>query len=206
MRLVLPFGILALIATPGHGAPNEIPLVAVGLPFEPETPRPIAATHVLYRHLQVAEIEGLPSTIKSSRLNFIAAAKRSSVNAALRETFERMNLLAPDGGVAHVRLTATWEGSETPFHIGSSNEATVTLRYHLVRIDDARILFDRRITTSAAGGGADASMRDNGIIRAAIAANFASAANCIDHAAYGTAPSECALTPKFSVSVSVVRR
>ena len=204
MRLVLPLGILALIATPGHGAPNEIPLVAIGLPFMPETPRPVAATHVLYRHVQVAEIEGLPATIKSSGLNFIAAAKRSSVNAALRETFERMNLLAPDGGIAHVRLTATWEGSETPFHIGSHNQATATLRYRLVRINDARVLFDRRITTSAAGGGADASMRDNGIVRAAIAANFASAANCIDHAAYGTAPSECALTPKFSVSV--VRR
>ena len=64
-----------------------------------------------------------------------------------------------------------------------------------------RVGIDRRITTSAAGGGADASMRDNGIVRALIAANFASAANCIDHAAYGTAPSECALTPKFSVSV-----
>ena len=204
MRLVLPLGIFALIATPALAALNDIPLVAIGLPFTPETPRPVAATHVLYQHVQVAEIEGLPATIKSSRLNFIAAAKRSSVNAALRETFERMNLLATDGGVAHFRLTATWEGSETPFHIGSHNQATVTLRYRLVRADNARVLFDRRITTSAAGGGADASMRNNGIVRAAIAANFASASNCIDHAAYGTAPSECALTPKFSVSV--VRR
>jgi hypothetical protein len=49
-------------------------------------------------------------------------------------------------------------------------------------------------------------MRDNGIVRAAIAANFASAANCIDRAAYGTAPSDCALTPKFSVSVTRERR
>lgn len=205
MRFVLSLGLL-LFATPGYGAPNELPLVAIGLPFAPETPRPVVDTHVLYRHLQIAEIEGLPPTIKSSRLNFIAAAKRSSVNAALRETFERMNLLAPDGGIAHVLLTATWEGSKTPFRIGSHNEAMVTLRYRLVRIDDARVLFDRRITTSAAGGGADASVRDNGIVRAAIAANFASAANCIDHAAYGTAPNECSLKPKFSVSVSVVRR
>lgn len=126
MRLVLPFGILALIATPGRGGSNEIPLVAIGLPFAPETPRPATAPHVLYRHLQVAEIERLSATIKSSRQNFIAAAKRSSVNAALRERFERMNFLAPKDGIAHVRLTATWEGSDTPFHIGCRNEATVT--------------------------------------------------------------------------------
>ena len=71
-------------------------------------------------------------------------------------------------------------------------------------IDDGRELFDRDVTTSAEGGGVDASMRDNGIVRAAIAANFASAANCLDRAAFGDAPGDCALTPRFSVSV--VRR
>lgn len=84
---------------------------------------------------------------------------------------------------------------------GTTNTAAVTIHYRLERIDNAQILFDRDITTSAKGGGVDASMRDNGIMRAAIAANFASAANCIDHAAYGSAPTDCALTPSFGVSV-----
>ncbi|WP_242185774.1 hypothetical protein [Sphingomonas sp. CARO-RG-8B-R24-01] len=193
-----------LTATPVDAATNNIPMVAIGLPFEPESPTPVDRNHVLYHHVEVGDIEGLPTTVGSSSLNFIRAAKRSSVNAALRETFDRMNFLSPARGTAHVRLLVSWEGSTTPFHIGAHNRATATLRYRLVRIDTARVLFDRSITTSVAGGGVDASMRDNGIVRAAIATNFASAANCIDHAAYGTAPSDCALIPKFSVSV--VRR
>jgi hypothetical protein len=201
MRCFLPVIALTLVAAPVGGAANDIPMVAIGLPFAPESPRPVGASHVLYHHIEVAEIEGLPPTIGSSSLNFIHAAKRSSINAALHETFERMNFLTPANGGAHVRLLVAWEGSKTPFHIGSHNQATATLRYRLVRIDNARVLFDRSITTSVTGGGIDASMRDNGILRAAIAANFASAANCIDHAAYGTAPDECALTPRFSVSV-----
>ena len=179
-------------------------MVVIGLPFAPETPTPVASTHPLHHRVEIGEIEGLPPTVGSSALNFIAAAKRSSINAALRETFERMNLLAPNATTARVRLTTSWRGSRTPFRIATHNAATATLHYRLVRIDNGQVLFDREVTTSAEGGGVDASMRDNGIIRAAIAANFASVANCLDHAAFGTAPEDCALTPRFSVSV--VRR
>jgi hypothetical protein len=204
MRFLLASTLLVMIVAPTAATANDISMVAIGLPFAPETPKPVAATHPLYHHVLIDEIEGLPSTIGSSRLNFIKAAKRSSVNAALRETFQRMNLLAPDDTAAHVRLVVRWGASRTPFKIGAHNVATTTLHYRLVRIDSGQLLFDRDITTSAEGAGADASMRDNGIVRAAVAANFASAANCLDHAAFGTAPSDCALTPKFSVSV--VRR
>ncbi|MGY2733872.1 hypothetical protein [Sphingomonas sp. UYP23] len=112
---------LAVVGAPVNAALNDIPMVAIGLPFTPESPRPVAENHVLYHHVEVAEIEGLPATIGSSSLNFIHAAKRSSVNAALRETFERMNLLAPANDKAHVRLLVTWEGNKTPFHIGSQS-------------------------------------------------------------------------------------
>lgn len=203
MRSHLP---LALLLVPVAASANDIPMVAIGLPFAPESPRPVAETHPLYRHVAVDAIEGLPASVGSSPLNFIHAAKRSSVDAALQESMRRMNLLAPDGMPAHVRLSVRWGGSRTPFHIGSHNVASATLHYRLVRIDDGRLLFDRDITTSVAGGGADASMRDNGIVRAAIAANFASAANCLDRAAYGTAPADCALTPRFTVSVERFRR
>lgn len=202
MRYLPAFALLAMMASPAAAAPGDIPLVAIGLPFAPESPKPVVATHVLYQRLEIGEIEGLPPTIGSSALNWIAAAKRSSVNAGLRETFQRMNMLAPNGSPARHHLSVTWVDSHTPFKIATRNSATVTLHYKLVRIDSGQTLFDRAISTSAEGGGADASMRDNGIVRAAIAANFASAANCLDRAAYGEAPADCALTPLFQVSVT----
>lgn len=203
-----PVVVLALVATV-TAAPadaGDIPMVAIGLPFSPEAPVPVATDHVLYHDVRIEEIRDLPPTVKSSGLNFIAAAKRSSINIALRESFQRMNLAAADASTGRKRLVTTWVGSRTPFRIATTNATTVTLRYRLERVDTGQPLFEREITTSVSGGGADASMRDNGIVRAAIAANFASAANCIDRAAYGTAPADCALKPGFSVSVVRVSR
>ncbi len=195
---------LLLLAAATPALADDIPMIGVGLPYAPETPTPVTATHPLHHRIAIEEIEGLPPTIKSSALNWIAAAKRSSVNKALGDNFDRMNMRAPDAGSSRARLSVRWIGSDTPFRIGTSNEASVTFAYRLVRIDNGQTLFEREITTSVKGGGVDAGMRDNGIVRAAIAANFASAANCIDHAAFGVAPADCALTPKFSVTV--VRR
>jgi hypothetical protein len=206
MRYLLSVACIVLLALPAEAASGDIPMVAIGLPFTPETPMPLISTHPLYHRVEISEIEQLPATVKSSALNFIAAAKRSSINAALRESFERMNLVAPDAASARTRLSVTWLGRETPFRISTRNSTTVTFRYRLVRIDNGELLFDREISTSAEGGGVDAAMRDNGIVRAAIAANFASAANCLDRAAFGTAPADCALTPSFSVSVVRARR
>lgn len=185
---------------------NNISMVAIGLPFGPETPTPVDSSHPLFHDVSVSEIQGLPATVKSSPMNFIAAAKRSSINAALSETLRRMNLLASVPTSGRKRLITTWMGNKTPFHVGTHNATSVTLHYRLERVDTGQILFDRDITTSTVGGGMDASMRDNGIVRAAIAANFASVANCLDRAAYGTAPANCALTPQFSVSVVRGRR
>ncbi|MET0361522.1 MAG: hypothetical protein ABW048_07200 [Sphingobium sp.] len=204
MRYPIAATLMALAPAPLTAAPGEIPLVAIGLPFTPESPKPVVPTHALRDRIAIGEIEGLPATVGSSKFNWIAAAKRSSINAALRESFHRMNMLAPDDASARHRLTVSWVGSHTPFRIATRNSGTVTMHYRLVRIDSGQLLFDRDISTSAEGGGADASMRDNGIVRAAIAANFASAANCLDRAAYGEAPADCALKPSFQVSV--VRR
>jgi hypothetical protein len=205
MRYLPAAAAMLAFPAPCLAAPSgDISMVAIGLPFAPETPTPVAPTHPLYHRVAVDGITDLPATVGSTKLNFIAAAKRSSINAALRQSLERMNLLAPDASTARARLIVSWRGSHTPFRIATSNTASATLHYQLVRIDSGQSLFDREVTTYAKGGGVDASMRDNGIVRAAIAANFASAANCLDHAAIGTAPANCALTPKFSVAV--VRR
>lgn len=204
---IFALAITPVAAAPGGRQSDSLPMVAIGLPFSPESPHPVAATHPLYHRVAIAEIADLPATVGSSPLNFfMAAAKRSSINKALRESFERMNLLAPDDASARVRLTVTWGQGRAPFRIATHNEASATLHYRLVRIDNGQILFDRAITTSAKGGGVDASMRDVGIVRAAIAANFASAANCLDHAAFGTTPADCALIPMFKVNVVRSRR
>ncbi len=207
MRHICLFAIAAAIGTtPVYAGRGDIPMVAIGLPFSPETPTPVGPTHALYRDIEIEEIHDLPPTIKSSTLNFIAAAKRSSVNAALRESFSRMNLAAIGQTPGRKRLIATWVGERTPFHIGAHNASVVTIHYRLERVDNGNILFDRDITTSVNGTGGSASMRDNGVVRAAIAANFASAANCLDHAAYSAAPADCALTPGFRVSFIPNRR
>lgn len=202
MRPRLLAATLLLIAAPAVAGLGDIALVAIGLPFAPQTPVPVAPTHALFQDVAVGGIEGLPPTIKSSRLNFVAAANRESVNEGLRETFRRMNLLATPARPARKRLEVRWGGVRTPFHIGTSNTAVATLHYRLARVDSGQVLFDREITTAVKGGGADASTRDNGIVRAAIAANFASAASCIERAAYGPVPADCALTPRYSVAVS----
>jgi hypothetical protein len=202
MRHSFLLATLALFAGPLHAAPgDDIPLVAIGLPFSPETPHPVTAKHPLYQRVAIGEIQGLPAVIGSNKLNVIGAARRSSVNAGLIESFREMEMLAPDASAAKFRLSASWIGSHMPFHIGTHNEATTTLHYQLTRIDNGQMLFERDITTAAEGGGVDAAMRDIEILRAAIAANFASAANCLDHAAYGNAPQDCTLTPKYAVSI-----
>lgn len=116
MRSVFLMAIVTtLTGAAANAARNDIPMVAIGLPFTPETPAPVEPDHVLYHDIRIEEIRDLPPTIKSSGLNFIAAAKRSSVNAALRESFVRMNLSAQDPASGRKRLIATWLGTRAPF-------------------------------------------------------------------------------------------
>lgn len=201
MRYRLAAALLSWSVLPTAAAANDISMVAIGLPFAPVSPAPVAATHELYQQVAVEEIVGLPSAVKSSRLNFIAAAKRSSINDALATSLRRMNMLAPDAAAAKTRLVVTWRGIEPPIR-GRRNAATVTLHYQLIRVSNGERLFEREITTSAEGSGIDLVMLENGLARAAIAANFASIAYCLDRAPSGTAPANCALTPRFSVNVS----
>ncbi|WP_394657855.1 hypothetical protein [uncultured Novosphingobium sp.] len=196
----------AAIALPANVRPTtDIPMVAIGLPFSPESPEPVATGHPLYKKVAVGDITDLPATIKSSSLGIIAAAKRSSVNAAFRDSLSQMNLLADNAEASRFKLTARWIESKTPFRIATHNASSVTLHYQLSRLDNQQVLFTRDITTSATGAGGFGSVRDNGILRAAIASNFASVAKCLDDAAYGRAATDCALTPRFSVSVTRIR-
>lgn len=200
MRYALAAALLSGSVLPSAAAANDIPMMAIGLPFAPESPAPVAASHELYQQIGVEEIVGLPPTVKSSNLNFIAAAKRSSINEALSASLRRMNMLAPDPSAAKARLIVTWRGIQPPVR-DSRHAATVTLHYRLVRSTNGEQLFEREITTTAEGRGVDLVQLENGLARAAIAANFASIAYCLDRAPSGTAPSNCALTPQFSVNI-----
>lgn len=200
MRYHIAAALLSWSFLPTAAAANDIPLVAIGLPFAPESPVPVPVGHELYQQIDVEEIIGLPPTVKSSQLNFIAAAKRSSINDALATSLRRMNMLAPEPAAAKARLIVTWRGIQPPIR-GGRNAATVTLHYRLVRSANGEQLFEREITTSAEGSGIDLVQLENGLARAAIAANFASIAYCLDRAPSGTAPSNCALKPQFSVNV-----
>ena len=200
MRYFVPAALLCWSTVPMAAAANDIPMVAIGLPFAPDTPSPVPASHPLYQQIEVAEIIGLPPTVKSSRMNFIAAAKRSSINDALRTSLQRMNMLAPDAAAARARLIVTWRAIHPPVREGH-HAATVTLHYRLLRVANGEQLFEREVTTSAKGSGIDLVMLENGLARAAIAANFASIAYCLDRAPSGTAPANCALSPLFSVEV-----
>ena len=194
---------LLLSITPGvaHAATGDIPLVAIGLPFAPEAPRPLAPDHTLYHRIAVAEIEDMPATVGNSLIGIFAAAKRSSVNKGLRETLDRMNMLAPSETDARARLIVRWGGVKTPFVIATSGRSTATLTYELRRISTGDLLFQREISTTAEGEGIDAGMRVAGTARAAIATNFASMALCLKKASAGTAPQDCALQPLFKVLV-----
>lgn len=201
MRDSFAVPLFAALVFPIPASAGDIPLVAIGLPFEPEAPQPVAIDHPLFELIEIPEIENLPSAVGGSALAFIKAAKRSSINKGLHETFRQMHMLSPNPAQSRGTLVVTWIGTHTPFKVGGRNEATVTMRYRLIRKDNNKVLFDREITTSAGGGGVDATVRDMGIVRAAIATNFASAAYCLDHSSLGHWPDDCALTPKFSVTV-----
>ena len=134
------------------------------------------------------------------------AAKRSSIVRGLRDTLATMNMLALDGEEPRARLVVRWHDVRTPFVISSRGQSTATLSYELRRISNDELLFQREITTTVEGQGSNASMRVDGTVRAAIAANFASIAYCLDKAPSGNAPQDCALNPRYKVLVRRVDR
>ena len=202
MRRLAPAAVLLVLPLAMARAAGDLPLVVIGQSFSPSTPTPVRPDHPLYHRVALAEIDDLPPAVGRTLVGVISSATRSSVNEGLAETLRRMNLLAPTDADARVRLTARWAGVETPFRIGSEGRSTATLSYRLARIDSGQTLFERRIVTTAEGRGIDAGRRAINTARTAIAVNFASLSACLDKAALGKAPQDCALTPLFKVDVT----
>jgi len=172
---------------------KSFPLNPMGLPFAPESPRPLAPDHPLYRQVALDPVVDMPGKV-GSFLVPITSAKE--MNEALRDTLDRANMLAPPGAQAKARLVVRWAGLNAPAKISFSSEATATLSYSLIKVENGQELFRRDIVTASRSTGGDASDRLKGNARLAILTNLASAVLCLDKAAYGQAPANCALTPQ----------
>lgn len=180
---------LGLLSAPAI-AKDGTSLSPVGLPFSPETPRALPADHPLHGSILLVGTEALPDKL--------GPVRRDAFAGAVRDSFERLGMLATDPSKARFRLTATWVGLDSPFRISIASRATVRLAWRLTRIDDGRTIFEREIATSAESRGGMAPERKRGVERVALMSNIASVALCLDKSAYGRAPSDCALTPGFS--------
>jgi hypothetical protein len=189
----LPLLFLAL-AAPAAALETDIPLIALGLPFAPEAPKPVSSIHPLFESISFGEIENLPGSIRFS------TARPTTIHNGLRDTLKHMNMLAPSEASAKGRLIVTWVSIEPSGAFVARDTASATLAYRLVRLDNNKTVFERTIRTTVRQSGAhfDSSMSGR---RAAIAANFASAAFCLDKASLGAAPADCALQPLFDVRV-----
>lgn len=199
MRALL---ILAALAAPiPQAVAADVPLSPIGLPFKPLAPSAVKPDHPLYHHILLEPVIDMPAVVgTSASLGIMGAAKRASFEKALRETLNKLNLLSPDAAQAKVRLTPRWIGMDAPFKISFSSNATVRMGWALTRIDNGQTIFQRDIETSAESRGGDGSARATGVGRIALMTNIASAMSCIDKAAYGQAPANCALTPDFAYS------
>lgn len=179
-------------------ADDDVPLVPIDLPFAPEAPAPLPPTHPLYHRITLSSVSDMPATVgASATMGLMAAAKRSSFEKGLRDTLDRLNMLAASDADARFRLTPKWQGMDAPFRMSFSSRATVRMGWSLTRIDNGQEIFQRDIATSAEAKGGDGNRRSIGVGRVALMANIASAALCLDKAAYGRAPQDCALTPQF---------
>lgn len=194
MRLLLVLR-LTVGLVPTAALANDIPLSVIGLPFAPEAPKPVKPDHPLYHRVTVGDVEAMPGSIRFS------IARPSTINEGLRDTLRRMNLLAPIESDARARLTTRWVSADGDSMFARGKSASVAFHYTLSRIDKGSVIFDRQIDTGAktSGSAPGGSMQT---LRAAVAVNFASMAYCLDKAAYGNAPNDCALTPLFEVRVS----
>jgi len=196
MKKILIVMCLAAGAAPGAAAAKSaVPLQPFGLPFAPESPRPLSSDHPLFQRVMLDPVTDMPKKVGKFLIPITSAAE---VNEALRQTLERANMLAPPGVQPKARLLVRWGGLNAPSKISFSSEATATLSYTLIRLENGQELFRRDISTVSRSNGGDAADRLKGNARLAILTNLASAMLCLDKAAYGRAPADCALTAQAS--------
>ena len=186
--------IAMLIASPAmaaHPVPLAVPL-RPEIIFGPNGPRLLPEEHVLRGHVSIEPIAGAPEKIGKLLLPITNARE---LNEGLKQSLAHSGMLAQGDAQPVFRLVATWQSFDAPAKVSFSSHATVTVHYQLQRVDTGAIIFARSITTTSESRGGEGSDRLKGVARMAILTNFASADACLDKAAYGAAPLECALKP-----------
>ena len=192
MKLI---AILVAGAIASSAEAKVFPLQPVGLPFAPDSPRPLSPEHLLYRQVALDPVADMPQKVGKFLIPITSAKE---MNEALRETLDRANMLAPPGTQPKARLLVRWCGLDAPQKISFSSQATASLSYTLIRAQNGEQLFHRDIVTVSRSTGGDASDRLKGNARLALLTNLASAIVCLDKAAYGRAPADCALEAKMT--------
>ena len=200
MRALILFILLTFAAPATAGTRVSLLPFESGLSFTPESPRAIQADHPLFRRIELEETENMPGRIGSF---LTPITKPSEFNEALRSTLASANMLAETSDTARARLRVVWRQFELPFRISISSKAMVAIYYELSRLDNGQVIFSREIVTHAEARGGDGSTRARGTGRAAILANIASVTLCLQKAAFGQDPSNCALQTVGSFSAPI---
>jgi hypothetical protein len=196
------FVAICIVATPAiAGGGVSLNPMQTTMQFTPHTPEVVPANHPLFMKVMVDPIVDVPDKI-GTFMNAFARAKE--INEALSKGMTDAGMRSPDANAGPFRLTATWLSFDSPFRISASSRAAVTIRYELRRVNSGAVIFQRDISTSAESSGGNAADRQRGTVRATLAANFAGAIWCIEQAAYGKAPDNCAVSPVGSFAAPIV--
>jgi hypothetical protein len=185
-HLLLP---LLLLATP-LAADARLPLAPTTPGAFPVPIPAVAADHPLRNRIALEPVLGMPRKVGTWLHPITNSAE---FDAALRQTLRDTAMLAEAGAPPRARLVVTWREIDAPARIGAGSRAAVLIGYELRRVDTGATIFQREIRTQSNSHGGDASERLKANARAAILANIASATLCLQRAAVGTAPADCAI-------------
>ncbi|HEX8623692.1 MAG TPA: hypothetical protein VF782_01300 [Allosphingosinicella sp.] len=153
-------------------------------------PRTVPDDHPLRGRIAVEPIAAMPKRVGSL---FVSVARPAEFDTALKLALDRSGMLAGPEAAPKTRLHVTWRWLDAPAKIGNSARASVAVAYELRRIDTGHTIFQREVTSEArTTGGPDASQRVRHNARMAIQRNIAALVACLDLAAYGRAPGDCA--------------
>ena len=200
-KLPIQFSVALVIAAQSLPAIAKSPVslnpFAGAISFSPHRPKAVTAGHPLAASIVVDPIVDAPA---KTGIMLNTYMKNAEINEGLVSGLRSAGMVAADPRAAKFRLTATWLEFNAPFRISFSSKATVIVRYELRRIDTGAVIFSRDVTTFAKASGGEGSARQKATARASVAANFAGTIHCLQEAAYGRAPQDCAVSPVGSFS------
>jgi hypothetical protein len=188
---------LLLAAAPAHAAQSVSLAPPVGATFlyGSEGPRAVPEGHPLRGRIAVEPVLEMPKRVGGL---LSPVTKPAEFDRALRHTLEQARLLAGPSDPPKARLLVTWRWLDAPAKFGTRAHATVEIGYELRRIDSGQTIFQREVRTESRAHGGVASERVRLNARMAVQHNIASAVACLDKAAYGRAPDDCAAWIRFA--------